>query len=279
MRGNRNLLSSQERKVGAYYDKRIFDAELQRLPHDSPVEFAMTCRMLDRLTPEGAIVAEVGVGGGHYTELLARRGCRLALVDVSERLLDSVVARLRSAGLERQVHSVRRESGTGLSLNDGSVDVVLLMGPLYHLHDAEDRSLALQEALRVLCPRGLVFAAGVNRLAYPRDLFRKLVGSPSSGLPKVQEYLRDGNLTPDEAPPIGYAHLSSPDEFRALCTRWFEEIDFIGVESFAAPFQQMLNSWGDGEAELWLEAIDQTCRTPEGIAYSDHFLFVGCKRP
>ena len=44
---------------------------------------------------------------------------------------------------------------------DDAYDIVLLLGPLYHLYNAEDKRRALGEAIRVTKPGGLVFAAYV----------------------------------------------------------------------------------------------------------------------
>jgi 2-polyprenyl-3-methyl-5-hydroxy-6-metoxy-1,4-benzoquinol methylase len=87
---------TNEESVAGYYDTVIYDAELEQLTRDCPVERAITARWLERLAPANAYVAEIGVGGGIYSEFLARKGCRLELVDVSSRLLEASVARLRA---------------------------------------------------------------------------------------------------------------------------------------------------------------------------------------
>src|SRR5215470_1970544 len=50
----------------------------------------------------------------------------------------------------------------GLDVSGASVPVVLLLGPLYHLTEREDRLQALRQAHRVLEPGGLLFAAAVD---------------------------------------------------------------------------------------------------------------------
>lgn len=58
-----------------------------------------------------------------------------------------------------------------------------------------------------------------------------------------EQYLRDGNLDPEHAPPIGFAHLSTYAEFRALFAPEFGELALAGVESFSAAGQPTLNDW------------------------------------
>jgi ubiquinone/menaquinone biosynthesis C-methylase UbiE len=47
--------------------------------------------------------------------------------------------------------------------------MVLLLGPLYHLVQAEARQAALAESARVLRPGGVLVAAGISRWASALD--------------------------------------------------------------------------------------------------------------
>jgi len=137
-------MNKQHEIVGRYYDTSIFDYESVRLTKYCPVEFAITSRYLQRWVPQGAKVAEIGVGVGHYSKLLTSQGCSIHLVDVSERLLDAACARLRDSGLEGQIVGVDRASATDLDcLGTGIFDVVLMLGPLYHLLTIEERQRAV----------------------------------------------------------------------------------------------------------------------------------------
>ncbi len=160
----------------------------------------------------------------------------------------------------------------------GAFDAVLMLGPLYHLCALEARRQAVAEAARILKAGGLLFAAGINRLAYLRDFFRLFPHVVCERAAFHEQYLRDGNLDPEHAPPIGYAHLSTYAEFRALFVREFEELAFTGVESFSAAWQTTLNDLPPAEAEGWLDLIERTGQTAEGLGLSDHFLYVGRKR-
>jgi len=181
-------------------------------------------------------------------------------VDVSARLLDAVAARLRAAGLGESIAGISRESATRLdSLATRAFDAVSMLGPLYHLCALEARRQAVSEMARILKPGGLLFAAGINRLAYLRDFFHLFPHDP------------------EHAPPIGFAHLSTYAEFRALFAPEFEDLVLAGVESCSTPCQAKLNDLPPMEAEAWLDLIERTGQTAEGLGFSDHFLYVGRK--
>jgi SAM-dependent methyltransferase len=273
-------MEANERIVARYYDTAIFEAELTRLTGDFAVEAAITLRWLERFAPAGGEVAEIGVGGGLYSEFLARKRCRLHLVDVSERLLHAAADRLRAAGLGEFIAAIARESATSLtSLETGAFDAVLMLGPLYHLCALDARQQAVAEAARILKPGGLLYAAGINRLSYLRDFFRLFPHVVCERKAFHEQYLRDGNLDPEQAPPIGFAHLSTYAEFRELFQSAFEELALVGVESFSAAWQTTLHDLPAEEAEAWLDLIEATGQTAEGLGFSDHFLYIGRRRP
>jgi SAM-dependent methyltransferase len=250
------------------------------LPQHSPVEYAITTRYLERYIAAGATVADVGVGGGYYAELLARRGCSLFLVDVSERLLDATVSRLRAAGLHERILGVSRTSATRLDhLAPTSCDAVLYLGPLYHLTALEERVQAIREAARVLKRKGIFFGAAINRMAYLRDAFRNRPDRGAERLAARRRFLQDGNLTPEMAPPLGFAHLSTVEEFHGLCATAFGELALVGIDSFAQVSQTLLLGLSDENVDAWLELVEQVGLTPEGLGMSDHFLYIGRPKP
>lgn len=237
-------------RVARHYNDSGFDFESVRLSQHSPIEFAITARHLNRWISEAATVADIGIGVGHYAELLARRRCSLYLVDISQRLLEAAYARLKELKLHDQVVGVYRASVTELDcLGKGELDAVLLLGPLYHLCSVAERQCAVDEASRVLKKNGLLLAAGINRLAYFRELFRATPQLVSSRREFHAQLLRDGNVDPAHAPPLGYGHLTTVEEFRRLFEAGFDEITLVGTESFASPWQELAAGLAPTEVE------------------------------
>ncbi len=90
------------------------------------VEFIRTMEILARfLPPPPACVLDVGGGPGRYALELQEAGYVVDLIDA----LESHVAQARAAGVKTASVGDARH----LELADASVDVVLLLGPLYHL--------------------------------------------------------------------------------------------------------------------------------------------------
>ncbi|MGW8359240.1 class I SAM-dependent methyltransferase [Streptomyces wedmorensis] len=126
------------------------------------IELVRTQELLrPHLPPPPASILDVGGGPGAHARWLTDSGHRVLVVDVVEQH----VLQARDQGLDARVGDARR-----LDQADGSFDVVLMLGPLYHLPDSAGRARAWREAHRVVRPGGLVSAAALNRYAKLLDL-------------------------------------------------------------------------------------------------------------
>ena len=142
------------REMQAYYELGL---EANRLFHGhGHLELARTQEIILRhLPPPPCGVLDVGGGPGVYARWLATRGHHVALIDASPFHVQQA-----SEASRHHPHASIAECRLGdarrLDVASDSVPVVLLLGPLYHLIDFEDRLQALREANRVLEPAGLL---------------------------------------------------------------------------------------------------------------------------
>jgi len=162
-----------------------------------------------------ATVLDVGGAAGAYALWLADAGYTVHLVDPVPRLVAE--AERRSAARPRPLASCRVGEARALDFPDQSADIVLLLGPLYHLTEAADRARALSEARRVLKPCGQLFVAAISRWASALDgLYRDLF-QDSRFAAIVEQDLREGqHRNPTER--LDYfptAYFPRPDELRA----------------------------------------------------------------
>lgn len=122
------------------------------------VEFLTTMRYIERSIKTGDRVLEIGVGTGRCAHTLARRGYTVDALELVEHNIE-VFKRNTIAGEDISI-----AQGNALDLSsfpNDRYDITLLLGPPYHLYTTEDKQQAIQEAIRVAKPGGIIFAAYV----------------------------------------------------------------------------------------------------------------------
>jgi len=203
-----------DRVIADYYERAPEEARLEQGPFQ--LEEARTRELIQRYAPPPpGTVVDVGGAAGAYALWLAEAGYSVQLVDPVPRLVAE--ARRRSAAAERPLASCRVGDARALDVAAETVDVVLLLGPLYHLTDPRDRARSLREATRVLRPGGRLFAAAISRSASALDgLARDLLQDPRFAQ-IVEQDLQDGqHRNPTER--LDYfttAYFHRPDELAA----------------------------------------------------------------
>ena len=120
------------------------------------LEYRVTMHYIHRFLKTGDSLLEIGAGTGRYSIALAREGFCVSAVELVEGNLERL--RKNAAGLT----NLDAFQGDALDLSrfpDDSFDVTLLFGPMYHLYDKADQHKAIDEAIRVTKPGGIIFAA------------------------------------------------------------------------------------------------------------------------
>jgi ubiquinone/menaquinone biosynthesis C-methylase UbiE len=248
-----------------YRDRYVEDDRLIRSGHGR-LEFVRTQELLRRWLPPASDVLDVGGATGIHARWLAEDGHRVTLVDpVVEHVEQAAAVGTFSA----EVGDARR-----LRQADASVDVTLLLGPLYHLVEASDRAQALSEAIRVTRPGGLVVAAGINR-------YGGLIEAGSNGhlnpdnLHLFTEAFASGRNDGKSGFTVAYFHHA--DELATeLTTAGLTDVEVLGVEGPAANILQ--NTTGDAVEALLPSAVllaRQVESDPNLISAGFHFLARG----
>lgn len=117
-----------------------------------------------------AQILDVGGGPGVYAHWLLRQGYQVDLIDPVDSHVEEASRTFREEGL---FGTARHGDARRLNAEPASYDLVLLLGPLYHLPERRDRIQALLEMKRVLRPGGLAFLAAISRFASLLDGFAR----------------------------------------------------------------------------------------------------------
>ncbi len=218
-------------------------------------------------------VLDVGGGTGVHAEWLASDGHDVRLVDPVPLHVEQ--ARRRAETLDRPFAAALGDARS-LDAADGSVDAVLLLGPLYHLVEPADRRRALDEAARVVRPGGVVFAAAISRFASLHDgLHRGMLAEPAFRA-IVDEDLRTGVHENPTGDPRWFttAYFHRPDELAGELTA--SGLTVEGVFGLEGPSGWLVRDGDDRlDLELHLAAARAVEREPSLLGVSAHLLAVG----
>jgi SAM-dependent methyltransferase len=244
----------------------------------SRLEFARSQQLLRRYLPAPpAIVFDIGGGPGAYASWLAREGYRVHLLDP----VPLHVAQAHEASARQAEHPFSAEVGDARALPfvDGSADAVLLLGPLYHLTDGDDRHRALREARRVLRPGGVFLAAAISRFASLFDGLKYGLLDDPDFVQIVERDLADGQHRNPENHP-GYfttAFFHHPDELAEEIVGAGLALDAVlAVEGPGSLLPDLDPWWNDAQRrERLLALIAQVEREPSLLGMGGHLMAIG----
>ncbi|UUU29714.1 class I SAM-dependent methyltransferase [Streptomyces sp. CA-210063] len=259
-------------EILAYYERGGEEVRLRQ--GAGRLEFWRTQDILRRLLPSApARVLDVGGGTGIHAEWLARDGYEVEVVD-------PVPMHVEWSGRLPGV-TARLGDARALPAENATYDVVLLLGPLYHLPERPDRVGALTEAYRAVRPGGVVVAATINRFAGLNDTLRQGNYFIPERRTRVDEVSADGRHRYSSADPhFTTAYFADPAEVPVEFTEAGLAYEGqYGVEGVA---------WLMGGVEEWLdeperrEAVLAATRRiesePSLLGASGHVLTAG-RRP
>lgn len=184
------------------------------------------------LIKPGLNILDVGGGAGFYSYWLTELGHTVSLVDLSPKNIELADEYAK----QHQIFLKTCETGDATNLNfpDDQFDIVLLLGPLYHLTEEKERINALSEAKRVLKPGGILLAAVISKYASLIDgLKRNLISDDDFEKILIND-LQTGVHINDTGNPEYFttAFFHTPDQIRneiIKCELKFEKL--IAIES------------------------------------------------
>jgi len=264
--------------VQQYYDGGAED-EWKRMDRH-PIEFAVTKRLILRhMSEEKARVLDAGGGPGRYAIWLAKLGHEVTLFDLSA----GNIALAKAKSLEFGIGPVEFVVGNVLELDrhveSASFDVVLLMGPLYHLLDEGDRKRAVEQAPAALKPGGLLFASFISGFAPLIDVLKKCPDELTGRVGQYLDYLEGGaNVVSQENPGFTDAFFETSGRAeRFMAGFGLERLGFYTQESLLGAYENQLRAVGPETFDACIDVAmrlveDERCRSG-----GEHLLFVGRK--
>jgi ubiquinone/menaquinone biosynthesis C-methylase UbiE len=140
--------------INSYYSN--YDEEGRLLSKHGQVEYLTTMKYIEKYLRPGMKILEVGAATGRYSLSLADKGFDVTAVELIPHNLEILRSKIAT---NMKVISYQ---GNALNLSflcNEAYDITLLLGPMYHLYNENDKISAMAEAIRVTKTGGLIFTA------------------------------------------------------------------------------------------------------------------------
>ena len=245
-----------------------------RTDTQSRIEGLVTSALFDLWLPDApARVVDAGGGNGRHAFALAARGYEVHLSDVVPELIDD--ARARQLASATPLEDIAVADARALPHTDHFADVVLSLGPLYHLTSAEARIKVLREARRVLRPGGVLIAQMLSRAGALRSVLTW--HAAEAGLVDWTRLLREGRFGERDAIPDFFraCYFHEPDEIEAE----FEAAGLVlrelrGLDPPAPDAQAFLAEMSDEIVEHWSRLALEIGERSKYLNTASHLLAV-----
>lgn len=233
------------------------------------IEFTTTMKYIHKYAKNGCKILEVGAGTGAYSVPLAKEGYNVTAVDLTPSNIDILKSKI--GGMDNITAMV----GDALDLSqfaDETFDVVLNLGPLYHLFNQKDKDRAIAESIRV-CKKG-----GIAMFAYiSHGSIVWGYGVRKNSMPNIIKCMdKKGNFIdiPDE---LFVSH--NVDDFKGF----FKKTDTTYITNVATDglFSTMRDyidgTMNEKDYESLINWHLLTCERPDMQGVSGHLLYI-CKK-
>lgn len=272
-----------------YYESGL---ELNRLKSNiGLIEFERTKEiLLENLPKAPAVIYDIGGAYGEYSWWLASLGYEVHLFDLFPKNIE-MSNELAGEYPDCKLASAEVCDAVNVPREDKSADVVLLMGPLYHITDYNERILAIKGSRRLLKDGGALFTAGLTPysvLLHNITVYNPFGDNPNKTLkdPKflkmIEREVKDGNhINPDNTiySGLGSAHLHTAKELREeLCTGGFDKSKIHGVMGGAWLANNIDELWkNEASRNALMNTVRLLDTCEEIIGLSGHLLAVSRK--
>ncbi|XP_014553276.1 hypothetical protein COCVIDRAFT_108130 [Bipolaris victoriae FI3] len=267
--------------VEKWYDAHA-KAEEHRLD-EGRLEFEVTKRVinscLSTLGLRRAKILDIGGGPGRYAITLANQGHQVTLNDLSEKNLD--IARKNAEKEAVHLNAIIHANALDipqhplLKTSHASFDIVLCLGPLYHLTAPADRACVIRNCIEMAKPGGYILLAYVTIYAHLRDLAVREPARLAREWQFYSQYLQSGEYTRNPATASFHVQPAGLlDEFAAFRGEVGME-RVVGCEGFlGSGGAKGFAGLSEGEMERWVDVVMLSAERVETSGCADHLVVV-----
>ena len=251
-------------KIIEYYNSYNEDNRLKSKTHLP--EYLITMKYIKKyLTPNSKIL-EIGAGTGRYSIALADMGYDVTSVELVPHNIEILKSKIKAE------HKIKVFEGNACDLSfieDKTYDIVLLLGPMYHLFNDIDKHKALSEAIRVTKKGGVIYSAYCNNDTVIYKMFYK-----KRILDYIDKGLIDDNFHACSSPNEIFALYRKSDIDKLMKNYDVTRLHFVGVDMLSYLYSNKLNLLNKKEFEEYMKSLSVICEREDLVGFSQHMLDV-----
>jgi 2-polyprenyl-3-methyl-5-hydroxy-6-metoxy-1,4-benzoquinol methylase len=258
--------------VQEHYDSRVLN-EWNRIANRP--EFLLTCRMFDRYIKTSDKVLDIGGGPGRYSLYLADKCCDVTLFDLSPENVK--FAKEQAAEQNLPLKAVCGDGRIADKLVNDKFDHVLLMGPMYHLLEETDRIAAVNAALNLLKPGGIIFVSFITLFAVMIYYMKQAPEGINLEQEKiyVEHAINQKTYAGEAFTKVVFREQSEILPFMSQFP--LEKLHLFGQESITSPCESNIMSQPQEIINLWLDLCEKMWEREDLLSWSEHIMYVGRK--
>lgn len=245
-----------------YYNN--YDEEKRLTTKSHLPEYLITMKYIEKYLKPNSKIIEIGAGTGRYSIELAKRGYDVTAVELVEHNIDIMKRKVKPE------YNIKIHKGNAVDLsfiNDEEYDIVLLLGPMYHLFNDKDKHKAISEALRVAKKDGIIYSSYCNNDTCIYKMFYK-----KRILSLIKNDLVDETYHAKCSPNMVFALYRKPEIDKMMKRYNVTRLHFVGVDMLSYLYSEKLNLLNKKEFEEYMKFLFNICEREDLVGFSIHML-------
>lgn len=245
-----------------------YDEDGRLLTRYGMVEYITTMKYIEKYLEKGMRILEIGAGTGRYSHTFARKGYAVDSVELIEHNIEI----FKKNTLANENITITQGNATNLSdFESDTYDITLLLGPMYHLFDEEDKLKALSEAIRVTKKGGVIFVAycmgdaSVMNFGFVKGEIHNI----------IEKCMIDTETFDTYSKPWDVFELYRKEDIDKLRGNFdVTQLHYLATDGYANHCRQTLEEMDEETYNLFIKYHLATCERVDLSGYSNHTLDV-----
>ncbi|MDY4788441.1 MAG: class I SAM-dependent methyltransferase [Bacilli bacterium] len=249
-----------------YYEK--YDENDRLTSKHGMVEYITTMKYVEKYLKPGMKILEIGAATGRYSHALAQRGYRVDAVELVEHNIEI----FKQKTVKDEPITITQGNALDLSkFKSDTYDIVLLLGPMYHLFTIEDQLKAMSEAIRVSKKKGIIFVsycmgdASILSYGFIRGEIYNI----------IEKCMLNTETFDTFSNPWDIFELYRKEDIDKLRSKFsVTQLHFVATDGYTNHIRETIDNMDEQMYNLYVKYHLATCERQDMVGYSHHTLDV-----